>query len=196
MVVASYPGQEEKANDLMTYPTLFMGIGNLIAMPLAMTIGRRPVFLASMVILVAGGIWCTFSRSLNSHIAGRDVMSLAAGQSEALAPMIVQEIFFLHERGTKLAWFIFIECTGTGVFFIVSTYMTAAWGWRWWYAFFSIMNGVILLLSLIFISETLYNRPEDATTGEVELNLSVSIFPAPVIGTLLTSVFTGMTKAT
>ncbi|KYG41700.1 hypothetical protein M433DRAFT_147447 [Acidomyces richmondensis BFW] len=157
MVVASYPGQTEKANDLITYPTLFMRIGNLIAMPLAMTIGRRPVFF--------------FLQCLNSHIGGRNVMSLAAGQSEALAPMIVLEIFFLHERGTKLGWFIFIECTGTGVIFIVSIYMTAAWGWRWWYAFFSITNGAILLLSFIFISETLYDRPEDATTGEVELNL-------------------------
>ena len=66
-----------------------MGIGNLIAMPLALTVGRRPVFLASILLLVVGGIWCACSKSLDSHIAGRDIMSLAAGQSEALAPMIV-----------------------------------------------------------------------------------------------------------
>ena len=31
-VAASYPGQEAKANDLLTYPTLLMGIANLAAM--------------------------------------------------------------------------------------------------------------------------------------------------------------------
>lgn len=90
MVVAYYPGQELRANDLMTYPTLFMGLGNLMTMPLALTIGRRPIFLASILVMIAGGIWCACSQSLESHIAGRAVMSLAAGQSEALSPMIVQ----------------------------------------------------------------------------------------------------------
>ncbi|KAK4959090.1 hypothetical protein LTR10_003889 [Elasticomyces elasticus] len=172
IVSASYPGQTARANDLLTYPALFMGIGNLIAMPLALSIGRRPVFLASILLLVAGGIWCACSKSLGSHIAGRDIMSLAAGQSEALAPMIVQEIFFLHERGRKLAWFIFIECVAQGIFFVVSTYMTSAWGWRWWYGFFTIFNAIILALSLIFVTETLFDRPEDASTGAVELEFN------------------------
>lgn len=90
MIVAYYPGQELRANDLLTYPTLFMGLGNLMTIPLALTIGRRPVFLGSIIVMIAGGIWCTVSQSLSSHIAGRAVMSLAAGQSEALSPMIVQ----------------------------------------------------------------------------------------------------------
>lgn len=88
-VKASYDN-DPRATDLMTYPTLFMGIGNLIAMPLAMAIGRRPIFLASALLLVIGSIWCATSTSLGSHIAGRDLMSLAAGQSEALCPLIIQ----------------------------------------------------------------------------------------------------------
>ena len=93
---------DPRVNDLMTYPTLFMGIGNLIAMPMAMAIGRRPVFLASALILVIGSVWCAASQSLGSHIAGRNIMSLAAGQSEALCPLIIQVIHTLplvkHKR--------------------------------------------------------------------------------------------------
>lgn len=167
VIQASYPGQEAKTNDLMTYPTLFMGIGNLIAMPWAFTIGRRPVFLASMVLLIAAAVWCQCSTSLASHIAGRNIMSLAAGQSEALSPMIIQEIHFLHERGRKIAWFIFIQNIASGVFFVVSTYMVSAWGWRWWYGFFSVMNAVILVLSVIFVTESHFERSEEAMRGEV-----------------------------
>lgn len=167
VVKASYPGEEDRANDLLTYPTLFMGVGNLISMPLAYTVGRRPVFLASIILLIAGGIWCQCSTSLSSHIAGRDIMSLAAGQSEALSPMIVQEIHFLHERGRKLAWFITIQNLVAGVFFVVSTYMVSAWGgWRWWYGFFAIMNAVILVFSWIFVSESRFERSEEAMRGE------------------------------
>lgn len=165
-VEASYPGQETRANDLLTYPTLFMGIGNLIAMPWAFTCGRRPVFLASMLLLIGAGIWCQCSQSLGSHIAGRNIMSLAAGQSEALSPMIIQEIHFLHERGRKIAWFIFIQNIAAGVFFVVSTYMVNVWGWRWWYGFFTIMNAVIFVLSVVFVSESHFDRPAEAMRGE------------------------------
>jgi predicted MFS family arabinose efflux permease len=79
-LLAAYPGEATRATDLLTYPALFMGIGNLLAMPLSVAVGRRPVFLLSMVLLVASGIWCACSTSLTSHIAGRDILSMAAGQ--------------------------------------------------------------------------------------------------------------------
>jgi hypothetical protein len=171
VVQASYPGQEKKSLDLTVYPTLFMGIGNLIAMPITGVIGRRSLFLFSILLLVVCSVWAMKSGSLDSHIAARDIMSLAAGQSEALAPMMVQEIHFLHERGRKLAWFIFIENFVVGILFFTSPYMVSAWGWRWWYGFFAIFNAVLLVLSFFLVSETLYPRPEDAPTGEVHLSL-------------------------
>ncbi|KAH7388903.1 major facilitator superfamily domain-containing protein [Cadophora sp. MPI-SDFR-AT-0126] len=173
-VQAAYPGQKARVNDLLTYPTLFMGLGNLISMPLALTVGRRPVFLATMVIFIASGIWCTFSQSLGSHIAGRDIMSLAAGQSEALSPMMVQEIFFLHERGQKLSWFIFIQNVSIGAFFIATQYLVGARGWRWWYGVFAIINGAVLLLSILLVTETKYDRPVDASSGAVHLDFNES----------------------
>jgi hypothetical protein len=166
IVEASYPGQEAKANGLMTYPTLFMGIGNLISMPWAFTIGRRPIFLASILLLLAGGVWCQCSTSLDSHIAGRIIMSLAAGQSEALAPLIIQEIHFVHERGRKIGWFIFVQNVAAGVFFVISTYMVSAWGWRWWYGFFTIMNAVIFVFALVFVTESRFERTEAQMRGE------------------------------
>lgn len=161
MVKASYPDSGTKTNDLLTYPTLLMGLGNLVSMPVAMAAGRRIVFLASIVVMIAGGLWCALSTSLDSHIAGRAIMSLAAGQSEALAPLMVQEIFFLHEKGRKLGWFIFIQNVTSGAFFIMSTYLVAAFGWKWWYGLFTIMNGVILIFAVIFVSETSYSGRKD-----------------------------------
>ncbi|KAI7205582.1 MFS general substrate transporter [Hortaea werneckii] len=161
MIQSSYPEAGNKTNDLLTYPTLLMGIGNLISMPLAMVVGRRPVFLVSMVVLVLGGLWCALSTSLVSHIAGRNIMSLAAGQSEALAPMMIQEVFFLHEKGRKLGWFIFIQNATSGAFFIMSTYLVAAYGWKWWYGLFTIINAVLLLVSYVFVTETSYPNRAD-----------------------------------
>lgn len=156
------PSEATRATDLLTYPTLFMGVGNLLSMPLSVTVGRRPVFLASLVLLVVSGIWCAFPGSLSSHIAGRNIYSIAAGQSEALAPYIVEEIHFLHERSAKLSWFIGIQTTLTAGMFVATTYIVPAWGTKWWYLIITFLNAAILIFSLVFVVETKYDRPEDA----------------------------------
>ncbi|KAF4985633.1 hypothetical protein FGRMN_11143 [Fusarium graminum] len=161
----------KRISDLLTYPTLFMGIGNLLSMPLANAIGRRPVFLFSLLLLVVSGIWCACSTSLTSHIAGRNIFSLAAGQSEALAPLIVQEVHFLHQHGVKLSYFVGVQNTLTATLFTATTYIVPKLGLKWWYGIMSIINGCTLILSFFLLTETRFDRPEDATEGAVHLKL-------------------------
>lgn len=153
----------KRISDLLTYPTLFMGIGNLLSMPLANAIGRRPVFLFSLLLLTVSGIWCACSKSLTSHIAGRNIFSLAAGQSEALAPLIVQEIHFLHQHGIKLSYFVGVQNTLTAALFTATTYIVPSLGLPWWYGIMTIINGFTMIMSIFFLAETRYDRPEDAT---------------------------------
>lgn len=168
IIRAAYPGQEAKVNDLTTMPALFMGIGNFISMPLALTIGRRPVFLFSVALLAGSSLWCALSTSLDSHIAGRNFLSMAAGQSEALVPLMVQEIFFLHERSAMLGWFMTIQnILGAGCA-MGTTYMVAEWGWRWWYGFFAAILAAHFVVSVLFVSETAFDRPQASFTGQHE----------------------------
>ena len=76
--------------------------------------------------------------------------------------MMVQELAFLHEKGRKLGWFIFIQNITSGVFFIVSTYLVAAYGWKWWYGLFTILNAVLFVLSVVFLTETSYGSRADS----------------------------------
>lgn len=77
---------------LMTYPTLFMGIGNLIGMPLGIAVGRRIVLLAATIIMILSAGLCAGATTYEWHLAGRIILGLSAGQSEALVPMITQVI--------------------------------------------------------------------------------------------------------
>ncbi|PQE14052.1 major facilitator superfamily transporter protein [Rutstroemia sp. NJR-2017a BBW] len=165
------PSEATRATDLLTYPTLFMGIGNLLSMPLSITFGRRPVFLLSLITFVAASIWCACAKDLSTHIAGRDVLSMAAGQSEALAPMIVQEIHFLHQRGARVAWFVGIQVSLTAIGFMSTTYIVSGPGLGWWYGILAIISAVTLILSYFFLVETTYDRPADANEGAVHLQL-------------------------
>lgn len=157
LIKASYNG-DPKTYDLSTWPAFYMGIGNLLAIPVAHAIGRRPMYLLSCIILSFGCLWCAKSGSLGSHIAGRNIMSLAAGQAEALCPIIVQEIFYLHERGNVVAWFCALQTLGTAAFIVASSYLANDLGWRWWYGIFGILSGAITVLSIIFVPETKFHR--------------------------------------
>jgi len=156
------PEESVKVADLLTYPTLFMGIGNLLAMPLCAAVGRRPVFLVSLVVLVASGIWCACATSLDSHIAARDILSMAAGQSEALVAFMVQEIHFVHQRGRAAVWNAAIQGVGTGAMFVATTYLVPAWGIKWWYGVITIVNGVLLIAAFFLVPETMYDRVVEA----------------------------------
>lgn len=160
MVTAMYPHDDPaRVTDLLTYPTLFMGIGNLFAMPLSDAVGRRPVFLGSLALSIIAGIWCACSgSSLKSHIAARDILSMAAGQSEALTALIVQEVCFVHQRATKGTWNAAIQGSVCGVMFVATTYLVPAWGLAWWYGVITIVNAVILVFAVLFVPETLYER--------------------------------------
>jgi hypothetical protein len=65
----------------MTFPSMFMGVGCLVGMPLALAIGRRPVYLGSLVILIVAAVLAAYARMM---------LGFAAGQSEALVPMMIQ----------------------------------------------------------------------------------------------------------
>ncbi|CBF80624.1 hypothetical protein AN8474.2 [Aspergillus nidulans FGSC A4] len=143
---------------LMTYPTLFMGIGNLIGMPLAIGIGRRIVLLASTIVLVIGAILCAAQENYEWHLWSRCAVGLAAGQSEALVPMITQEIFFLHERSKALMGQQAIQVSLTAVWVLFAGEIANAITPQWWYGLGAALAGAQLVLAFFFLPETKYER--------------------------------------
>jgi hypothetical protein len=63
-----------------------------------------------------------------------------------------------------------MQSIGTAALVISTTYLVAGLGWRWWYGVFSIVSGVVLISSFLFIPESLYHRPTDAFEGTVHVH--------------------------
>lgn len=95
LYIAMYTAEGKDYDDIthiMTYPSLFMGIGNIVGMPLALALGRRPVYLAATALMLISCILCATAKTYEWHLGARMVLGLVAGQSEALAPLMVQEV--------------------------------------------------------------------------------------------------------
>lgn len=151
---------------LMTYPTLFMGIGNIIGMPLALALGRRPVYLGATILMIVSCILCATAKTYEWHLAARMVLGLAAGQSEALAPLMVQESHFLHERATCLMWYSAFQTTFAAILVLLTSYIGSALGADGWYYLGAGLSGFLLVVSIPLVPETKYLRPLSAYQGE------------------------------
>ncbi|KAL3294958.1 MFS transporter [Colletotrichum asianum] len=165
VVSKEYPG-DPGVHDLITFPALFIGVGNAIFVPISHAVGRRPVYLFSLLMIIASSIWCACSTSLSSHVAGRNILALAAGQAEALCPIMIQEVYFLHQRGTMIAIFCAAQTLGTAILTVASSHLALDLGWRWWYGIFAIINFICLLVAIFFVTETKYERSTEALSGK------------------------------
>jgi MFS family permease len=144
---------------LMTYPSMFMGVGNLICMPLALAIGRRPVYLGSLLLLIAASVWAARAKDYNEHLGARMLLGFAAGQSEALVPMMIQEIHFVHERSTFLMWQSATQTVLAAVLVISASPIAGAVGPENWYILGAGLCATTFIFSIVWVPESRYNRP-------------------------------------
>jgi len=144
---------------LMTYPTLFMGIGNIVGMPFALGVGRRVIILISTLVLVIGSVLCATAKNYEVHLAARCIVGLAAGQSEALVPMITQEMYFLHERSKYLMTQQAIQVIITTIYTVFASPIAGAITPEGWYGLGAGLSGAVFIAALLFLPETKYDRP-------------------------------------
>ncbi|KAM0753455.1 MFS general substrate transporter [Meredithblackwellia eburnea MCA 4105] len=163
---------------LITIPTLSMGVGNFVFMPIALAVGRRPVYLFSCALLFISCIIATFNTGYKYHLAIRIVIGFAAGQSEALVPLMLKESFFLHERANILAFQSTLQGAVGCALSIVSSNIAAAVGWRNWYAVYAGISGVVLIFSILIVPETKFERPLEAYNGMSATTMAAAVVPA------------------
>ncbi|KAI5375071.1 hypothetical protein J4E82_006150 [Alternaria postmessia] len=65
--------------------------------------GKRPFFIISTVILLATNVWGFFTRSFISLAVMRVVQGIASAPLETLVTSTVSDMYFVHQRGTRIA---------------------------------------------------------------------------------------------
>lgn len=84
--------------------------------------------------------------------------AFGSGVCEALPVQLVNDIFFLHERGKRIGYYTVCLCLGaTGPLY--AGYMLAGgYSWRLFFYVEIAFGGALLILAFIFVEETLYKR--------------------------------------
>ena len=104
-----------EASGLLNWPVLTLGLGNFVWVPAGLYLGKRPVFIISCLLLFVSCIWAAMAPTFHSLLGATIVGAFAGASTETLVAATVNDIFFLHERGAKMGYYIVAISWGSNV---------------------------------------------------------------------------------
>jgi MFS family permease len=151
---------DKEVNFLTCFNVLALGVGNLFWVPLMRVLGKRPVYLISLPILVAANVWSFGTRDYKQLLASSILSGFASSAAEATVPAIVTDLFFVHERGSVLM--IFTMAISSGLFLepLINSYVAQDSTWQMTCEWMAIAAGAAWLLAIFTVHETSYYHRE------------------------------------
>ena len=130
-------------------------IGQIIYGPLSDRYGRKPVLLVGLLGYVAGSVACFFAGNIEALIVARFFQALGASAAIVLVRAIVRDLF----GGEKAARLLSLMGALMGVVPLLAPLLGAVlevnFGWRASFAVTSVVSGILLVVTLCFLPETL-----------------------------------------
>jgi MFS family permease len=137
---------------------LCIGLGLFITNPLAKIVGRRPVYVIAICIMFATSVWGAAVTDYQGFLASRIVAGLGMAPYEVLVQCTIGDLYFVHERATRIAvWNLFL-LTGISAGGLVAGYIIELDGYRWTFGACAIFFGVLMFAVVLLVPETAYNR--------------------------------------
>lgn len=147
---------------------LLAGWGNLIWQPLALSIGRRPVFLLSLAGCFAITEWTAYIDNFPQWAAARILYGFMVAPVEVLPEISIPDTYFAHERGAYVGYYSLVLNGSNFIAPLCAGFMNDAIGWRWVQHWAAILLAFNLVFSFFLQEESMYFR----STVEAEMQES------------------------
>ncbi|EOD47567.1 putative mfs transporter protein [Neofusicoccum parvum UCRNP2] len=146
---------------LTGYHLLGVGIAGFLFVPSARIWGKRHAFLLGTIILIISSAWGgATGKNYASLLWARIFQGVGLAPFEALVNACVGDLYFVHERGKRMA--LSNLALFGGAFFtpVIVGKMTDSIGWEWTFYFVAIFAGLLLPALFFFCPETAFRRDD------------------------------------
>ncbi|KUI57443.1 Protein HOL1 [Cytospora mali] len=168
VTVSLYMGHDFTDVALLTgYFLMGVGFAGAFFVPSSRVWGKRHTFIFGMVVLIASSAWggvVGHRKEYNSFLWSRIIQGVGCAPFEALVNVAVGDLYFVHQRGIRMA-FTNLAVFG-GAFFtpIVVGKITDTLKWWWTFYLVAIFCAVCLPAIIFFCPETAYRRDTSLNT--------------------------------
>jgi benzoate transport len=143
-----------------------MALGSFFITPIADKIGRRPIILVSLTILVIGMLLCAFARDVTELALARALTGLGIGSMLASLNVLVVEYSSDQRRDLAVSLMTIGYPIGATIGGAVSIYLIGQFGWRSVFCFGSLVAVLIAPMAVFLLPESieflLVRRPANA----------------------------------
>ncbi|KAL4913997.1 major facilitator superfamily domain-containing protein [Aspergillus aurantiobrunneus] len=162
-VIREFHVSQTQAGELVCFNVFLFGLGNIIWVPLMRVVGKRPVYLLSMVSLCMMNVWSSRASSYGELLASRILSGFAAAAADATVPAVVSDMVAPQERGHYLMVFHLALTSGLFIGPLINAYLVQEKNWRWMCYFLAIAVGAVCFVAIFTVRETTYLRAQPRT---------------------------------
>ncbi|KAH6852090.1 MFS general substrate transporter [Alternaria alternata] len=155
---------------LVTAPTLFMGLGCFLWVPVSIGLGRRPTMLIATLVVLLAMLWAGEAGSFRSLVGAVCFLGLGEGLALSLAFLMVIDLTYINQRSAAVAlMWCMAGCFGTSGVALVPVLADHGNNWRNFYHYWTIPVVVSLAVTFALYPETYFKRPTVAFNGLILL---------------------------
>ena len=150
------------------YNLLAVGCSGPIYCALSRKFGKRPVFLVATLFSIVGTAVGEAANTYNYLLASRIIQGFSTSPYESLIIAAVGDMFFVHQRGYRVAFITFILNAASSLASIICGQITSGLGWPWLFHMLQIFTVVQFILMFMFCPETTYHRDHAYDIDQVQ----------------------------
>ncbi|KAE8130834.1 putative MFS transporter [Aspergillus pseudotamarii] len=146
---------------LTGYHLCGVGAAGILIVPTARVWGKRHLFLLGNVLMVISCGWAGGSaNNYTSLVWARVFQGIALAPFEALANTCVGDLYYVHERGKRMALSNVALFGAAFLTPVLAGKITHSLGWEWTFYLLAIFSAASLPLTFFLVPETAFRRPE------------------------------------
>ncbi|MBQ4833105.1 multidrug effflux MFS transporter [Pseudoalteromonas sp. MMG010] len=150
---------EQQVQQTVAIFMLTVGLGQLIAGPLADKFGRKPVAIVGICLYGLSALAAYFSTSFEILMLARAIQGLGACATFVSAFAIVRDKYGPEKSGQMITYLNGIVCFIPALAPILGAWLTLQFGWRMNFMFLTVFAVIGLAVTILFFRET---RPADS----------------------------------
>lgn len=130
-------------------------VSSLLLGPLADRLGRRRVILGSLLLYLAGSLGCALANDFSTFLLFRLLQGVASGGGTVAGRAMIRDLFNPQDAQKAMSRVMMLFAMAPAVAPVIGGWLHDAFGWHSVFLFLSLYSGLVFLVVLLRIPETL-----------------------------------------